>query len=68
MNFLRDPGFLIRIAIAAGYIALSVFLFVRPDILNFLGKQMTYLFSAVILIYGLFRGYRAWQLFQEQQP
>jgi hypothetical protein len=67
MEFYKDPGFILRLVIVAGYIALAVYLFIHPGILSFLSKEMTYAFAAVILLYALFRGYRAYQLFKEEE-
>jgi hypothetical protein len=67
MEFYKDPGFLLRIAIAAGYIVLAIYLFTHPGILSFLSKELTYVFSALILLYGLFRIYRAYQFFKEEE-
>jgi hypothetical protein len=67
MEIFKNPGFLLRIFIAAGYIVLAVFLISYPNALSFLTKDMTYGFSAVLIIYGLFRGYRAFQQYKEEQ-
>jgi hypothetical protein len=66
MNFLKDPGFVLRISISIAYVVLAVYLFLHPDVLAFLTHNLVYAFSAVIFIYGLFRGYRAILLYKEQ--
>jgi hypothetical protein len=67
MNYLKEPGFLLRLAIAAGYVVLAVYLFLHPNILSFLSKEMTWIFAAVILLYGLFRAYRGYLFYKEQE-
>ncbi len=66
MEFLKNPGFLLRIFISAGYIALAIFLITYPSALSFLSEDLTYAFSGVLIIYGLFRGYRAYQQYKEE--
>lgn len=66
MNFLKQPGFILRMSISAGYIILAIYLLVYPTALSFLTKEMTYAFSAVLIIYGLFRAYRAFQQYKEE--
>lgn len=67
MEYLKNPGFILRVAIALGYCLLSLFLFLHPEVLTFLSKELTYAFGALILIYGLFRAYRAFITFNEDQ-
>ncbi|MBK9330041.1 MAG: hypothetical protein IPM95_12230 [Sphingobacteriales bacterium] len=67
MNFLQSPGFILRVIIAAGYIILGILLIIHPSVLGFLTKDMTRAFSAVLIIYGLFRGYRAYQFFNDEE-
>ncbi len=66
MNIFQDPGFIIRTLTAIAYVVLGIFLALHPYIISFLSHQMTYAFAAVLIIYGLFRGYRAWQLYKEK--
>ena len=58
---------MLRIAIAIGYALLAIFLFIHPEVLTFLNKEMVYAFGVVILIYGLFRAYRAYVTFKEEE-
>lgn len=66
MKNLKNPGFIIRMAIAAGYIVLAVILLLHPEIINFLSRGMVYAFCTLIIIYGSFRGYRALQLLKNE--
>lgn len=66
MKIFQDPGFIIRTLTAIGYVILGIVLALHPTIISFLSKEMTLIFSAVLVIYGLFRGYRAWQLYKEK--
>lgn len=67
MNLFSHPGFVLRICIAAGYIVLSIFLFLRPYILSFLTTELTYGFSVVLLLYGFFRIYRAYEMYKNDE-
>ncbi|MFN8236541.1 MAG: hypothetical protein U0T77_00100 [Chitinophagales bacterium] len=67
MEFLKNPGFILRVIIAAGYILLGILLIIHPSALGFLTKDMTRAFSAVLIIYGLFRGYRAYQFYKDEK-
>jgi len=67
MEFIKNPGFILRIIIAAGYILLGILLIFHPSALGFLSKDMTRAFSVVLILYGLFRGYRAYQFYRDEE-
>lgn len=67
MEYFKNSGFILRMAIAVGYCLLALFLFLHPEVLTFLSKEMSFAFGGVILIYGLFRAYRAYAMFKEEQ-
>ena len=67
MQFLKNPGFIIRIAIAVGYILLSILLLYIPNSSTILSQNMLYLFCALLMAYGIFRLYRAYLLYKETE-
>ncbi|MDB5228807.1 MAG: hypothetical protein JWN78_3000 [Bacteroidota bacterium] len=67
MEFFKNPGFILRITTAICYIVLGGFLFAHPTIITFISKQMNYAFAAVLIIYGLFRAYRAYHFYKDEE-
>lgn len=65
MNFLKNPGLVVRFLIAIGYILLSILFFFSPITSETLTKNLKYAFCALLMIYGLYRVYRAYQLYKE---
>lgn len=61
-----QPAFLLRAAIAIGYIVLGVLLLTMPLTLKILNKTTQPLFAVVLLAYGSFRMYRAVQMLKEE--
>ena len=65
MNFFKNPGVVIRLFIAVGYILLSVLLFITPIASETLSRNLKFAFCVLLFAYGVFRLYRAYQLFKE---
>lgn len=62
------PAFLLRLAIAIAYIAMSLFLFFLPLVrLPFFSKTSKTALAVLLFIYGLFRAYRAFQFKKEME-
>lgn len=62
MNVFKQPGFLLRLAIAIGYICLGVLLFFNYKEMDILNKKWSVALAALLLVYGAFRVFRAVQL------
>ena len=67
MQFFKNPGIIIRASIAIGYILLSILILLSPISTTILSSNTKYLFSALLMAYGIFRCYRAYQLYKETQ-
>ena len=67
MNFLKNPAFLFRLAIALAYIGLGIALLVNKNAAFFLSSGIKYVFAALLIAYGCFRVYRAWNQFQNDE-
>ena len=67
MAFIKNPGFILRISISIGYIMLGIMLSIHPSVISFLSVEMTYIFCSLLVIYGLFRGYRAYEIYQKTE-
>lgn len=61
-----QPAFLLRVAIAIGYIVLGVLLLTMPLTIKILNNITQPLFAALLLAYGGFRIYRAVQMLKEE--
>lgn len=66
MSKLTNPVFILRFAIAIGYIVLGILLVVLPISLELLNKTTKPLFSILLIAYGLFRLYRAFHTLKEE--
>jgi hypothetical protein len=67
MQFFKNPGIVIRFGIAIGYILLSILILLSPVAKTILSDNMKYLFSTLLFVYGIFRCYRAYQLYKETE-
>ena len=67
MNKFLNPAFLLRLAIALGYIILGVVLLAYPINLALLNSTTKPLFALLLSAYGLFRLYRAVQILKEEE-
>ena len=67
MNKITNPAFLLRFAIAAGYIFLGAALLFLPVTLALLNKTTKPLFALLLTAYGIFRLYRAFQILKEEE-
>jgi hypothetical protein len=67
MNFLKNPAFILRFLIALAYIGLGIALFINQSTMLFLSKGLKYAFALLLIAYGSFRGYRAWNQFQNDE-
>lgn len=65
MNRFLNPAFLLRFAIAVGYIILGILLLTMPIIVKLLNKTTQPLFAILLMAYGCFRLYRAYQIVKE---
>jgi hypothetical protein len=66
MGKLNNPGFIIRIAIAIGYILIGSSVFFIKNISIFSSNILKYAFSVLLISYGVFRVYRALQLYKQE--
>lgn len=64
MQFFKNPGIVIRAAIAVAYILLGILVIFTP-LSGVLSDNMKYIFSILLIAYGIFRCYRAYQLYKE---
>lgn len=64
MQFLKNPGIIIRVAIAVAYILLGILVIFTP-LSTILSDKMKYVFSILLIAYGIFRCYRAYQLYKD---
>jgi len=67
MNKYTQPAFLLRFAIAAGYIILGGALLLLPVNIALLNATTKVLFALLLMAYGIFRLYRAFQLLNEEE-
>jgi len=67
MNKFLHPAFLLRLAIALGYIVLGIVLLTLPLHLALLNTATKPLFALLLLMYGFFRLYRAFQILKEEE-
>lgn len=65
MNFLKNPGLLIRAFIAIAYVFLGILILTSPISTEVLSKSLKYIFGVLLMVYGLFRCYRAYQLYND---
>lgn len=66
MNKFMQPAFLLRAAIAIGYIVLGILLLTMPLTIKILNNTTQPLFATLLLAYGSFRIYRAVQMLKEE--
>ena len=67
MNSFLQPAFLLRFTIAIAYIILGIVLIVLPIDIKLLNNTTKPLFSLLLIAYGTFRLYRAFQLLKEEE-
>lgn len=67
MDFLRNPAFILRALIALAYVAMGFVLLANAKALTFLSPLMKYAFALLLIAYGIFRGYRAWNMFKNDE-
>ncbi|MFN8295765.1 MAG: hypothetical protein U0T69_06185 [Chitinophagales bacterium] len=67
MNQFLNPAFLLRLAIAIGYLFLGAALLFFPVSIAILNKTTRPLFALLLVAYGLFRLYRAFQILKEEE-
>ena len=67
MNAFKNPGFLLRIAIAVGYICMGLLLFFSHKEMQLLSKEWNLALAALLFAYGIFRTFRAYQLYKEDE-
>lgn len=67
MEFLRNPAFILRALIALAYVGLGLALLVNARALLILAPAMKYAFAVLLIAYGIFRGYRAWNMFKNDE-
>jgi hypothetical protein len=66
MNKYTQPTFVFRTAIAIGYVVLGILIFTLPIRLELLTKITKPIFSILLIAYGIFRLYRAFQMIKEE--
>ncbi|MBP6660225.1 MAG: hypothetical protein KA174_06055 [Chitinophagales bacterium] len=66
MGKFNNPGFILRIAIAVAYILIGISVFLIKNVSIFSSDILKYAFAALLISYGIFRAYRAFQLYKEQ--
>jgi hypothetical protein len=67
MNYLKNPAFIIRLAIALGYIVLGIMLLVNYRCFDLLTPKFSILLAALLVVYGFFRAYRAYRFIHEEE-
>lgn len=65
MNILKNPGLLLRAFIAIAYVILGILIINSPISAEVLSKTLKYCFGVLLIVYGLFRSYRAYQLYND---
>lgn len=56
----RSPMFYIGLAMTVFYIILGIWLLLDPSFLRGVPPDFRNIFTAMVLIYGVFRGWRVW--------
>jgi hypothetical protein len=67
MNFIKNPAFILRVIISMAYVALGISLLVNPHTMLFLSGGVKVAFSLLLIAYGIFRAYRAWEQFKSDE-
>jgi hypothetical protein len=67
MNAFNNPGFLLRIAIAIGYIIMGIILLINYKEMQLLSKEWNLALGALLTAYGVFRAFRAIQLYKNNE-
>ena len=67
MNAFKKPGFLLRIAIAIGYIIMGIILLINYKEMQLLSKEWNLALGALLTAYGVFRAFRAIQLYKNNE-
>jgi len=67
MNKFFHPAFILRFVIAIGYIVLGILVLFLPISMKLLNKSTQPLFALLLIIYGGFRIYRAFQIIKEEE-
>ena len=60
-------GFLLRIAIAIGYIIMGIILLINYKEMQLLSKEWNLALGALLTAYGVFRAFRAIQLYKNNE-
>lgn len=66
MNPLLNPSFILRFAIALAYIILGGLLLFSSVTIKIFNSTTQYAFAALLILYGLFRMYRAFKSLKEE--
>ncbi|MFN8282517.1 MAG: hypothetical protein U0U67_04845 [Chitinophagales bacterium] len=66
MGKFAQPGFILRIAIAVAYVLIGTSIFFIKNLTIFSSDTLKYLFAALLIGYGVFRIYRAFQLYKDE--
>jgi hypothetical protein len=67
MNYLKNPGFIIRVAISLGYVVLGIMLLANYRRIDFLTPKFSILLAVLLFVYGIFRAYRAYRFVHEEE-
>lgn len=67
MKFLTNPALVLRALIALAYIGLGGALLLNARALPMLSPVMRIAFAVLLLAYGSFRAYRAWDMFKNDE-
>jgi hypothetical protein len=62
-----NPAFILRFSIAIAYIILGIVLLVLPVKISLLNDTAKFLFAGLLVIYGVFRLYRAFRALKENE-
>ncbi len=66
MGKFNHPGFILRIAIAIGYVLIGAAALFLKNLNLFSSDTLKYGFGILLISYGIFRMYRAFQMYKEE--
>lgn len=67
MNLLSNPAFILRFTIAIAYIFLGALLLFSSIKISVLSNTNQYALAALLVVYGVFRMYRAIKILKEEE-
>lgn len=67
MSLFKNPGFVLRIGIAIAYVLLGISLFFIKNFSLIPSDTLKFALAALLIAYGIFRGYRAVKMYSDIQ-